>query len=165
MSVDHGLAVKIARVALIAVAFSLVTGNSIARAEAEDGPLGLGVIVGEPSGITAKLWAGDNMAFVAAAAYAFRDETALQLQGDLIWHFDDRPEQDENDLTATFGFGFRFKFGDDQELSGLRFPIGVNYELPGSSLEVFGEVVPVLEFLGDEDLGLNLGGGVRYYFD
>src|SRR5262245_41316938 len=52
---------------------------------AHDGA-GLGIIVGEPTGVSAKIWVGGNTALDAAAAWSFADEGALHLHGDFLAH-------------------------------------------------------------------------------
>ena len=53
---------------------------------AQDSGFGLGIIVGEPTGISAKLWTTENTALDAALAWSFAGDGFLRLHSDLLWH-------------------------------------------------------------------------------
>ncbi len=53
---------------------------------AQDRNFGLGIILGEPTGVSAKLWTSGENAFDFAAAWSFKDDGHLLLQADYVWH-------------------------------------------------------------------------------
>ncbi len=53
---------------------------------AQNSGLGVGMILGEPTGLSAKMWTGKMTAFDAAAAWSFGDEGALHLHADMLFH-------------------------------------------------------------------------------
>ena len=65
------------------VAGVLVAGNG-ARSKVQG--FGLGVIIGEPTGLSAKDWTSKTTALDLAAAWSFSHDSAFHLHGDLVWH-------------------------------------------------------------------------------
>lgn len=129
-----------------------------ARASAQTGGTGIGLVLGEPTGLTARFMRGGNN-FQVHAAWSFSNDAALQLNGDYLRSgtLDTSPM-----MPFYFGLGARVKFSDDAQL-GIRFPVGVNHFFAKTPLEVFAEVVPILNLLPDSDVNLNAAVGIRYY--
>jgi len=127
---------------------------------------GVGVIVGEPTGLSLKQWTGGSKAFDAAAAWSFVDEGALHLHADYLWHWFDRVEGVEGgSLPLYMGLGGRIKFGEDDELIGVRVPFGVNFILDDAPVDIFLEIVPILDLAPESDLQINAALGARFWFD
>lgn len=154
----------IGRILVVFAVITLLTVPAQAR-DGNEGPFGLGISVGEPTGVTAKYFFGENVAVDGLVGVAFADETALQLQADILWHFDDQPGVNDSPWMAVFGFGFRFKFGEEEELAGLRIPLGFTYAIGETSMDAFFEFVPIWNFGTSEDLTMNIAAGVHYFFD
>jgi len=55
-------------------------------ARGQDQGFGLGVILGEPTGISWKAWTGSRSAIDGAVAWSFEKEAAVHLHADLLWH-------------------------------------------------------------------------------
>lgn len=119
---------------------------------------GFGVIAGEPTGVTARFMHGGNN-FQAHAAWSFSHDAALQVSGDYL-----RSGTLNTDpmMPFYFGAGVRVKLADDASI-GVRVPLGMNHFFAGYPLEVFAEVVPVVELVPDTGLVFNGGVGLRYY--
>ena len=127
---------------------------------AQNSGLGVGLILGEPTGLSAKMWTGQTTAFDAAAAWSFGDEGALHLHADMLFHNFGLINQS---FPVYYGLGARVKLADDPKI-GLRVPVGIAYQIPNVPLDVFIELVPVLDLLPDVDFGFNSALGIRYYF-
>lgn len=149
----------------VAWAAATLAVASPASARTNDGSFGLGLILGEPTGVSAKLWLGGRNAFTAAAAWSFANETAFHVHGDYLWHFFDRVRIEEGQLPLYVGVGGRIKDRNEDADVGVRFPLGATYLFEDAPLDVFLEVVPILEVAPDSDLRLNAATGVRYYFN
>jgi hypothetical protein len=54
--------------------------------------------------------------------------------------------------------------GGEDSQAGIRFPIGLSWLAERVPVELFAEIVPVLEFAPDTDGDIDGGVGVRYYF-
>ena len=146
-------------VRLIFMITLLATALTPIRASAQAGGTGIGFVLGEPTGLTARFMRGGNN-FQVHAAWSFSDDAALQLNGDYLrsGRIDMEPM-----MPFYFGLGVLVKFADKSEM-GIRFPVGLNYFFKGDPFEVFGELVPTFRIL--PSTGFDLGGGVglRYYF-
>jgi hypothetical protein len=59
----------------------------------------------------------------------------------------------------------RFDEGSDEgTTAGVRVPVGVSYLFERSPVDLFGEVVPILDVSREADFELNAVVGLRYYF-
>ena len=133
-------------------------------------PFGFGVIVGEPTGLSLKYWLDDERAIDGAAAWSFSENDSFQLHGDYLIHNYDLLGVDE--LPCYYGLGARLKFKDsdgrgrneDHAIFGIRFPLGVTYLFDEIPLDVFAELVPVLDVAPDADADINAAIGLRFYF-
>lgn len=100
---------------------------------AEPDAIGAGVIVGNPPGVTAKLWYG-NRAVDTGITFGHY----LTLYGDYLWNiFKVLPQSYGGKLPAYIGVGFQVS---PDEL-GLRVVTGLAYWLPQSPIEMFLDVV------------------------
>ena len=144
--------------ALVAALFAAALVAPATASAQSSGGTGIGVVVGEPTGLTARFMRGGNN-FQVHAAWSFSDEAALQLNGDYL-----RSGELDTDpmMPFYFGIGARLKFADDA-LLGVRFPVGLNHFFEGAPFEVFAEVVPILNLIPDTELDFNGAVGVRYY--
>ena len=135
----------------------------LAGVAAAQGNFGLGIILGEPTGVSAKLWLTERTAIDAAAAWSFSDEAALHLHADYLFHNFDLISVEKGRLPVHFGIGGRVKFEDDSKL-GVRIPVGLTYIFDGAPMDIFFEVVPILDLAPDTDFSANAAIGVRYFF-
>jgi len=156
--------------ALIVLIAFLVPQDALAQRD-----FGLGVIIGEPTGLSAKWWVSPGNAFDAGAAWSFADNPSLQLHGDYLYHRNyhfDSPDL-EGTLPWYFGIGGRMKLSDDDDpgrrnvdddLLGVRFPVGVGWTFDEAPIEVFLELVPIIDIAPETDFSINGALGARYYF-
>lgn len=134
-----------------------------AAAQAQNQGFGLGVILGEPTGISWKAWTGDRSAVDGAVAWSFEKEAAIHLHADLLWHNFGPVKADRGEFNLYYGIGGRIKFEDDSKL-GVRFPLGLGYLFDGAPMDFFIEIVPILDLAPKTDFSLNAAMGVRYFF-
>ena len=163
-------------------ALALVTVLAIAapaRALADDGvhgtdkgTFGIGIILGEPLGISAKLYLKDDQAIQAAIGSAFIGG-GIQVHADYVFHPYILQSRDSFVLPVYFGPGLRvidYMDGrDNNDLAiGLRVVGGLLFDFRNVPLDAFIEVAGVLEYKFGDDGGagltLNAGAGIRYYF-
>lgn len=129
------------------------------QARAQSGGTGLGVVLGEPTGITARFMKGENN-FQAHAAWSFTGDGSLQLNGDYLRS---GSLATEPMMPFYFGFGAFVKFASKSEF-GLRVPVGMNHFFKSDPIEVFAEIVPMFRLAPDTSFKLGGGVGLRYYF-
>lgn len=141
-------------VALVAVAEAKPRGN-----------VGLGIIIGEPTGIDLKVFLGEVNAIEGAAAWSLSGNNEFHLQVDYLYHFYDWIKVEKGLLPVFFGVGGRLVLRENaDDLLGIRFPVGLTYEFAGGVFDVFGEIVPVLNVTPDTDFDLEGAIGVRFWF-
>lgn len=133
---------------------------AIVQLFAVDSGTGIGVIAGEPTGISVKLWQNSIFAYDAAAAWSFGDEGSLHLHADMLWH---NTTLINSQFPIYYGLGARVNLQDDLR-AGIRIPVGIAYNVQSMPLDIFWEIVPVLDIMPDIGLGFNGAIGVRYYF-
>lgn len=147
--------------AVMAIAMLLVT----APAAIAGGAFGLGVMVGEPTGLSAKLWADRGAAFDFGLARSTAENADLAFHADFVRHRRGVPGVQDGTLPFYYGLGVRLRTRDgvDDDL-GVRLPLGLDFLMVDSSFDVFVEVVPVLDVSPGTDLDLNAAVGARYFF-
>lgn len=129
------------------------------------GKFGAGLIVGEPTGLSAKYFLTESVAIDGAFGWAFRDETDLHLHGDILWHKFDLFDVSGGSLPLYFGVGGRVKFIDNRDdRAGIRFPVGVSYMFDNIPVDIFAEVAPIIDFTPETRGGITGGIGARYWF-
>jgi hypothetical protein len=152
-----------------------VIAMSVTYAQAKEG-LGLGIIIGEPTGLSLKKWIDDKQAIDAAAAWSFSENDSFQFHADYLVHNFSLLKYaniKKGRLPLYFGIGGRIKFKDENEgkgrndddtLVGIRVPLGISYLFAGAPVDLFGEIVPVLDIVPDTEFDLNAAIGARFYF-
>ncbi len=139
---------------LVTVIVSQLFSQEIPRFEA-------GVILGEPIGLSAKLWLDRRSAIDAAVAWSFVDEGRFEIHGDYLFHFlyPDIP----GELPVYFGLGAAV-YIRDESFVGARLPIGVSYLFENAPLSAFLEAAPLVEFHPGAEFGFSGGIGLRLAF-
>ncbi len=125
---------------------------------------GLGVMLGNPTGLNGKYWLKDNQAVDAGAGWSFGRHTNFSIHSDFLFHSKDALIfRDDYNLDLYYGLGGRMEFAGEIEL-GVRLPIGVVHELEGVESDVFMELAPVWDFVSHQGLEIHIVLGSRYYF-
>lgn len=145
-----------------------------ATAQAGQDGIGVGVILGEPTGVSVKNWLDTRTAVDAAAAWSFSGQDSFQLHADYLIHPIDLPKIPEikGQTTFYYGVGGRLKLQENDDHNsdnnddrlGLRLPIGLSLLLSAVPVEFFVELVPILDLVPDTEFELNAAIGARYYF-
>jgi hypothetical protein len=176
---------RMSAAAAIALAVALVAASGGAAAAEEElidesvekGSLGAGIIIGEPTGVCAKLYLEDDRAFQAAIGATFVSG-GFQAHIDYVLHPWILEEREAFILPAYVGAGLRMmqhaagRDGDSDFRIGPRAVAGLLFEFKEIPLDVFVEVAGIAEYrFGSDDpdingfgLALNGGLGSRYYF-
>lgn len=140
---------------------------------ADKGTLGIGIVVGEPTGITAKLYLKDDQAIQGAVGPSFFGG-GIELHGEYVWHPWILQDRDSFVLPVYLGPGVRlidYSAGRGEPTHaaiGLRAVGGLLFDFKNVPLDAFVEaaLVPEYDFKAGNGFGLkfNAGAGVRYYF-
>jgi hypothetical protein len=138
----------------------LILNPDAAKAQANNGDFGIGVLLGEPTGASVKSWLSDKTAFDVGVAWSLagRNE-ALHLNSDFLLH----SWFEQNDqLAFYYGLGGRIIFADDAQ-AGVRVPLGLNYVFESIPFDLFLEAVPILDLTPEIEFAGNGAVGIRYY--
>lgn len=137
----------------------LFTASTACHAQNQQSRVGIGVMIGEPTGITFKKWTSGTTAFDLGLAY-----DALHVHADYLWHNSGTfAGVDEGSLMPHVGIGGRLLFLEEDARLGLRIPLGINYLFGEAPLELYLEVAPVVNLVPDTDFDMTGNIGVRVY--
>ena len=138
----------------------------------DKGTIGVGLVLGEPTGLAAKIYLKDDQAIQACAGSAVYGG-GLQVHADYVFHPWILTQRDTYVMPVYLGPGLRaidYRGGghDNAFAMGMRGVVGLLFDFKEIPLDVFVEVAGVLEYRFQNDKGvhpaLNLGLGARYYF-
>lgn len=155
------------KVSLIAAIIILVFGFFLSNnvyAQPSESDVGLGLMVGEPTGLTFKAWTSDINAFDVGMAWSVGNYDAISIHADYLWHrFGVFNEIDSGQMPVYYGIGGRLVLGDPDTHLGARIPIGIAYLFEESPVELFLEVAPIVDLVPETDFDMNGALGVRLY--
>lgn len=139
----------------------------------EKGTFGLGLYIGEPTGVSAKLYLEDDRAVQGAFGFAFAGD-GFQVHADYVFHPYILQDKEAFTMPVYVGPGARFiqyRAGRDADryvALGVRAVAGMLFDFKEIPLDVFVEVAGVAEYGFADSAGfgvtLNAGAGARYYF-
>jgi hypothetical protein len=132
--------------------------------------IGVGIILGEPTGVTGKMYLSNKHALDASLGAGFIDGTALSINADFLWEMPLAPGNDV-DLNWYVGPGLHLRVrsgtpGDDDRDSldfGPRALFGLSARFKQQPIELFGEAAPGIDFAHIK-FTIDLAFGLRYYF-
>ncbi len=153
-------------VAVILIAATAVLPTQHAEAQNQSGGnFGIGVILGEPTGITPKIWVSGSTSFAAGVAWSFSGNNTMHLHLDYQQHNFNLIRVEKGTMSLYYGIGGRILFRENRDDKvGIRFPLGLNYQFADAPIELFMEVAPVLDLAPSTDFSANGGIGFRYFF-
>jgi hypothetical protein len=152
------------RVAIILAGALLASVLPLGEVSATAGGTGLGIILGEPTGVSFKQWISGGNAVDAAAAWSFNSPGAFHFHMDYLYHRDVDTDADLRGVKFYFGIGGRLKAVEDDSRIGVRVPVGLDYMFTDAPLDLFFEIAPILDLVPATELRINGGFGVRYFF-
>jgi hypothetical protein len=149
---------KLLVVALLAV---MVTAGSVV---AQTKNLGLGVILGEPTGFSLKAHKGEENAIDGAVAWSLSGNNHLHIHADYLRHLTDVITVSKGQLPIYIGVGGRVVLRENaKDWWGVRVPVGLDYYFEGGRFDVFGEIVPIMDVLPDVEFDLEGAIGARFW--
>lgn len=150
---------------------SMLISSHAANAQTSKGNLGLGLVIGDITGITGKYLYEDNKGIAASVGL---DENHFHLDVDHIW--DTKINLDGDRFDVYYGLGLQLHTHDnhyyenykvrheDEANLGVRVPLGIQHFFREPPIQVFFEIAPTLVFLGHTGLDINFALGSRYFF-
>ncbi len=153
---------RMERIACFAAWVSLLLAAGLPAA-AQDRGFGLGLILGEPTGVSLKSWTGRRTAIDAAAAWSFDRDGSLHLHMDYLIHDFDLIRTRTGRLPVYYGIGGRLRLEDKTRI-GVRIPVGMCYIFDDAPFDIFLELGPVFDVVPRTELTVSGFIGFRYYF-
>lgn len=127
---------------------------------------GVGIMVGQPTGLTLKTWVSKTSAIALGGAYNFKNE-GVQVQADYLYHFMNAFPITMGRIPVYTGIGgtISYKKNSSDPDYGIRLPVGFSYFMPASKFDLFVEADPVIIIKPESRVSLNGNVGIRYFFN
>lgn len=130
-------------------------------AEAKSGT-GIGVIVGEPTGLSIKFNAGGQSGLALAAAWNSGRSDSIYLHGDYVFHNYSILSSASPNLSLYYGLGAKARFLSNFGNLGIRVPLGIDFNFKEAPLNIFAEVVPGLTIIPGTSFNVDGAVGIRF---
>lgn len=142
---------------------------------AQDHGFGMGLILGEPTGLSAKLWTSRDNALDFGLGLGlggdrikykgnYDNSGRIHFHMDYLWHAFNVISSTER-FPLYYGIGGRFNSGGGYDGSlGVRGVFGIAWFPQSTPIDVFLELVPVFQVTPLTGLGFDAGLGIRYFF-
>ncbi len=126
---------------------------------------GLGIILGEPTGLSAKLYLDNTSSVDAAIGWSNYRYSAMHIHADYLYNI----TKLSSEVPLYVGIGGRIKIkkiekNQDTKLA-VRIPVGITYEPTSKPIDLFIEIVPMMDLTPSTEFIWNAGAGIRYYFN
>lgn len=144
--------------------FFTLNASVLAQPRGYEGDNGLGIVIGDPTGVTFKSWLNSKNAFDVTAAWTVERRDAFHLHASFLHHKDDFFNPNRGRMPIYFGLGGRLKIREDRSNVGVRIPLGTEYLFQEIPIGVFLEVAPIVDLVPSTEFDINSGIGIRYYF-
>ena len=143
---------------------------------AQDHGFGIGLILGEPTGLSAKLWTSKVNAFdfgigqsVGGDRFYYKGYysggSRVHFHMDYLWHSFNAIRSTEK-FPLFYGIGGRFNSGGGYDGSfGIRGVFGIAWFPRSTPIDVFVELVPVFQLTPSTGFGIDAGLGIRFFFN
>ncbi len=136
--------------------------------------VGLGFAFGEPTGISWEYRLNQTNSIEGAIGFSPFDQ--YRVHADYVWRsypFQERSLGVYYGVGAVIGFGrtgyviyddrYGTFFRNQDADFGIRAPLGLSYLIPGSPVNVYGEIAPMMIFAPGTGLGIDGGLGLRFF--
>jgi hypothetical protein len=149
---------------------------SAQMSNAQERKFGLGIILGEPTGFSAKLWTSPSNAFDFGLGWSvggdrignyngyYNGGSRVHFHMDYLWHSFDAIHSTER-FPLYYGVGGRINSGAGYDASlAIRGVIGIAWLPRRTPIDVFFELVPSLQLTSSTGFAIDAGLGARYFF-
>jgi hypothetical protein len=133
---------------------------------AQDKGYGIGIIIGEPTGLSGKYWLNNANALDFGLGFSFThfNNSRIQLHCDYLWNIYDLFKTSEK-FVIYYGPGIKILTGGSNDAKlGIRGVAGIGWFIKDAPLDLFFEAAPVVYLIPGTILKIDGGIGARYYF-
>ncbi|NWF50218.1 MAG: hypothetical protein HXY49_06725 [Ignavibacteriaceae bacterium] len=149
------------KIILVAVVMFMLSDFS---ALAQSRGFGIGIILGEPTGLSGKYWTSSYSAFDFGLGYSFVKETRFHAHMDYVFHtqLSSVPEN----FMLYYGPGARLKLRENADSRfGMRGVVGFVWIPRDVRIDVFLELAPILDLVPATEFSINGGLGLRFFLN
>lgn len=121
--------------------------------------VGIGIILGQPTGLSVKYWINNTSAIDVAAAWQFLPTGTAYVHADYLYQIYNLFPVKQGKLPLYFGIGGSVTIQANPTI-GIRVPVGIEYLFPDAPLDLFVEIAggmslfPATRFQGSGGIGL-----------
>lgn len=161
---------------LFFVIFIFLMAFTFQKTEAQNKKFGIGVIIGEPTGLSGKLWVSNNNAISFGVGWYVKNyrfgkfdsdyerESRTHIHIDYLWHSFNAIGSNRQ-FPLFYGIGVRINSGPQYPGTlAVRGVLGIEWLPQGTPLDVFIEVVPNLTLISSTEFGIDAALGARIFF-
>lgn len=134
-----------------------------APVRAESGAFGLGLIIGQPTGLTGAYELSENTAIDAALGLAIFDDRDFYVHVEFLYFLPTLVNAGDFDLRAYLGIGGWLVTHNDA-VFGARAPFGLSLDFNSVPLQIFLEASVLIALAPDTGGDVRGALGFRYYF-
>jgi hypothetical protein len=140
-------------------------------AKSQQKGFGLGIMFGEPTGISFKGWLSERSAIDGGLGWSFAHNGSVHIHADYLYHFYDVFNTPR--LPLYLGVGGRIKLQNTNDNNnnnnedvriGIRVPFGISYQFDEVPIDLFLEIAPILDLNPKTEGSVNGALGARFYF-
>lgn len=153
----------------------LLISSSVFSLDIENHPFGLGIIAGQPVGLSGKAWLSKDRAVDGAVGMSIGSSNTFYIHGDYLFHSFDLIKVEAGELPVHFGGGLMLRGSDSTSSKsknrdtrlGIRIPGGISYLFDDAEkypFDLFAEIAPIVTLIPSIDIDLSAGIGGRFYF-
>ena len=132
---------------------------------AQDKGLGVGIIIGQPTGFSVKSWLNPQNALDFGLGFSFaKNDNTAHIHADYLWHSFTAIQATEK-FVVYYGPGLKLKTGKNNDAQlGIRGVLGLDWMSSQMPIDVFMEIAPVFNFVPGTGFKIDAAFGARYYF-
>ena len=152
-----------------AIVCLLTISPFLSAASPRPGRIGAGLMLGEPTGLSGKLFFDDRHALAAGLSFSFVSDS-VHIHTDYLIHVSEMEGRfDGGRWSPYFGMGGIIQLADREGSDndgriGIRLPFGVALHLNEKAFDVFFEFVPGMGLLPETRFDIGGAIGARYFF-
>ena len=144
---------------LVLLAVLLTVSSSLAGSSEHD-EFGLGITLGEPSGIHGQFFWSPRTALDVTAAWSLHDWFMTTADFQIYDYLLDSPAE----WRWYYGGGAYLALPESEDGTfGLRIPVGIRYHFPHSYVDAWAEIDPALQVLPDTQAEFQAGIGITFW--
>lgn len=122
--------------------------------------LGLGIVLGEPSGVLGQFFMTRSSLLDVTLAWSLDDWAMVAADYQIYNNLADAPPE----WMWYYGGGGYVAFPENSDgIIGVRIPVGISYSFPRSIVDVWLEIDPALQLAPDTEAELQGGAGVTFW--